>query len=30
VLADMVEGKSTTSTIDKIVQVYGSGAKSHG
>ena len=26
VLADMVEGKSTTSTIDKIIQVYG-GAK---
>ena len=23
VLADMVEGKSTTSTIDKIIQVYG-------
>ena len=30
VLADMVEGKSTTSTIDKIVQVYGSGAKKNG
>ena len=27
VLADMVEGKSTTSTIDKIVQVYGNGGK---
>jgi len=30
VLADMVEGRSTTSTIDKIVQVYGSGAKKNG
>ncbi len=30
VLADMVEGKSTTSTIERIVQVYGSGAKSGG
>jgi rfaE bifunctional protein nucleotidyltransferase chain/domain len=30
VLADMVEGKSTTSTIERIVQVYGNGAKSGG
>jgi rfaE bifunctional protein nucleotidyltransferase chain/domain len=30
VLADMVEGRSTTSTIDKIVQVYGNGARSSG
>ena len=27
VLADMVEGRSTTNTIDKIVQVYGPGKK---
>jgi rfaE bifunctional protein nucleotidyltransferase chain/domain len=27
VLADLVEGRSTTSTIDRIVQVYGNGAR---
>jgi D-glycero-beta-D-manno-heptose 1-phosphate adenylyltransferase len=30
VLADMVEGRSTTSTIDKIVQVYRSGGTKNG
>jgi D-glycero-beta-D-manno-heptose 1-phosphate adenylyltransferase len=30
VLADLVEGRSTTSTIERIVQVYGNGAKSNG
>lgn len=30
VLADMVEGRSTTSTIDKIIQVYGKEAADHG
>jgi rfaE bifunctional protein nucleotidyltransferase chain/domain len=27
VLADLVEGRSTTSTIDRIVQVYGNGVR---
>ncbi len=30
VLADLVEGRSTTSTIDRIVQVYGKEAGRHG
>ena len=28
VLADMVDGQSTTNTIERILQVYGSGAES--
>jgi len=30
VLAEMVEGRSTTSTIDRIIQVYGKEAADHG
>ena len=30
VLADMVEGRSTTNTIERIVQVYGSKGAEHG
>lgn len=30
VLADMVEGRSTTNTIQRIVEVYGRGEHSHG
>ena len=30
VLADLVEGKSTTSTIERILEVYGSARNTHG
>jgi rfaE bifunctional protein nucleotidyltransferase chain/domain len=30
VLADLVEGKSTTGTIERILEVYGSAVKQHG